>query len=139
HTVPIQPEAADNMIGGPGSLDNVLDALHVGITTIGVFSQYTWRWPYWDDEVAQTMAFLKAVGVLSAFREEGVCFDTYLEDGYPGVFHDYANYVGWAMLERWIARELIGAEFSISWGGLTSDPITKSAMPLELDAVNEHV
>src|SRR5712691_7526911 len=27
HTVPIQPEAADNTIGGPGSLDNVVDAL----------------------------------------------------------------------------------------------------------------
>jgi len=139
HTVPIQPEAADNMIGGPGSLDNVLDALRVGITTIGVFSQYTWRWPYWDDEVAQTMSFLKAVGVLSAFRDDGVCFDTYLEDGYPGVFHDYANYVGWAMLEHWIAHELLGAQLSISWGGLTTNPITKSGLTLALDAVNEHV
>lgn len=139
HTVPIQPEAADNCIGGPGSLDNVLDALAAGVTYVGVFSQYTWRWPYWDDEVAQTMAFLKAVGVLASKREEGVCFDTYLEDGYPGVFHDYSSYVGWAMLERHIARELCGAEFSISWGGLTTDPITKSAMTLALSDVNERV
>lgn len=139
HTVPIQPESADNSIGGPGSLDNVLDALSVGVTYVGTFSQYTWRWPYWDDEVAQTMAFLKAVGVLAAVREEGVCFDTYLEDGYPGVFRDYASYVGWAMLERFIARELCGAEFSISWGGLTTDPITKSALTLALSDVNEGV
>jgi len=139
HTVPIQPEAADNCIGGPGSLDNVVDALSVGITYVGVFSQYTWRWPYWDDEVGQTMAFLKAVGVLAGVRNEGVSFDTYLEDGYPGVFHDYASYVGWAMLERFIARELCGAEFSISWGGLTTDPITKSAMTLALSSVNEGV
>jgi methylmalonyl-CoA mutase cobalamin-binding domain/chain len=139
HTVPIQPEAADNCIGGPGSLHNVVDALTVGVTYIGVFSQYTWRWPYWDDEVAQTMAFLQAIGALSAVRDEGVCFDTYLEDGYPGVFHDYASYVGWAMLERFIARELCGAEFSISWGGLTTDPITKSAMTLALNDINERV
>ena len=38
HTVPIQPEAADNMIGGPGSVENAIDALQVGITHIGVLS-----------------------------------------------------------------------------------------------------
>ena len=53
HTVPIQPEAADNMIGGPGSVENVLDALRVGVTYVGVLSQYSWRWPYWDDEITQ--------------------------------------------------------------------------------------
>jgi methylmalonyl-CoA mutase cobalamin-binding domain/chain len=136
HTVPIQPEAADNMIGGPGSVDNALDALRVGITHIGVLSQYTWRWPYWDDEVGQTLAVLTAAGLLAAFKAEGVCFDSYLEDGYPGVFHDYANYVGWAMLERYISEELIGAAYSCSWGGLTQDPVVKSAVTLALHAVN---
>jgi methylmalonyl-CoA mutase cobalamin-binding domain/chain len=136
HTVPIQPEAADNMIGGPGSLDNVLDALHVGITHIGVLSQYCWRWPYWDDEVTQTVNVLRAAGALAAWRREGVCFDSYLEDGYPGVFHDYANYVGWAMVERYISEELIGAAYSCSWGGLTQNPVTKSAVTLALHEVN---
>ncbi|MDX6625890.1 MAG: hypothetical protein QOE56_879 [Solirubrobacterales bacterium] len=136
HTVPIQPEAADNMIGGPGSVDNALDALRVGITHIGVLSQYSWRWPYWDDEVGQTMAVLKAAGLLSAFKADGVCFDSYLEDGYPGVFHDYANYVGWSMFERYISEELIGAAYSCSWGGLTQDPAVKSAVTLALHAVN---
>ena len=136
HTAPIQPEAADNSIGGPGSLENAVDALQAGITTIGVLSQYSWRWPYWDDEVAQTMAVLKAGGLLSAFKAEGVVFDSYLEDGYPGVFHDYANYIGWAMLERYISEELIGAAYSPSWGGLTQNPVTKSAVTLALDAVN---
>lgn len=136
HTVPIQPEAADNMIGGPGSVDNALDALRVGITHIGVLSQYTWRWPYWDDDVSQTLAVLKAAGLLAAFKAEGVCFDSYLEDGYPGVFHDYANYVGWGLLERYISEELIGAAYSCSWGGLTQDPVVKSAVTLALHAVN---
>ncbi len=121
HTVPIQPEAADNTIGGPGSLDNVVSALQAGITTIGVLSQYSWRWPYWDDEIAQLMVTLKAAGVLASFRSEGVVFDSYLEDGYPGVFHDYASYVGWAMLERYISEELIGAAYASSWGGLTQN------------------
>jgi methylmalonyl-CoA mutase cobalamin-binding domain/chain len=136
NTAPIQPEAADNMIGGPGSVENATDALRVGITHIGVLSQYSWRWPYWDDDVSQTMAVLRAAGLLSAFRSEGVCFDSYLEDGYPGVFHDYANYVGWSMLERYISEELIGAAYSCSWGGLTQDPVIKSAVTLALHAVN---
>ena len=132
HTVPIQPEAADNTIGGPGSLDNVVDAIQAGITHIGVLSQYMWRWPYWEDEADQVVAVLKAAGVLAAHRNAGVCFDSYLEDGYPGVFHDYANYVGWAMLKRYVCEELIGAAYSCSWGGLTSDPVTKAAVTLAL-------
>jgi methylmalonyl-CoA mutase cobalamin-binding domain/chain len=136
HTAPIQPEAADNMIGGPGSVENAIDALRVGITHIGVLSQYSWRWPYWDDEISQTISVLRAAGLLSAFKAEGVCFDSYLEDGYPGVFHDYANYVGWSMLERYVSEELIGAAYSCSWGGLTQDPVVKSAVTLALHAVN---
>lgn len=138
HTVPIQPEAADNMIGGPGSVENVLDALRVGVTYVGVLSQYSWRWPYWDDEIAQLQAVITAGGVLAAFRDQGVVFDSYLEDGYPGVFHDYASYVGWAMLERYVCEELIGAAYSPSWGGLTQNPVVKSAVTLALDAVNPH-
>ena len=136
HTVPIQPEAADNTIGGPASVENAIDALRAGITTIGVLSQYSWRWPYFDDDVGQTMEVLKAAGLLAAFKDEGVIFDSYLEDGYPGVFHDYANYIGWAMVERYISEELIGAALSPSWGGLTQDPVTKSAVTLALEAVN---
>jgi methylmalonyl-CoA mutase cobalamin-binding domain/chain len=136
HTVPIQPEAADNTIGGPGSVENAVDALRAGITTIGVLSQYTWRWPYFDDDVTQTMVALQAAGLLAAFKDEGVVFDSYLEDGYPGVFHDYANYIGWAMVERYISEELIGAAYSPSWGGLTQNPVIKSAVTLALYEVN---
>ena len=133
HTVPIQAYAGDNTIGGPGSLDNVIDAVRAGITYVGVLSQYSWRWPYWNDDVAQTLAVLKAGGVLAAKRHQGVCFDSYLDDGYPGVFHDYANYVGWAMLERYVCEDLIGAAYSCSWGGLTSDPTNKAAVTLALN------
>ncbi len=136
HTVPIQPEAADNNVGSPASVENARDALLAGITSIGVLSQYSWRWPYWDDEVGQTMVTLQGAGMLAAFRDEGVVFDSYLEDGYPGVFHDYANYIGWAMVERYLSEELIGAAYSPSWGGLTQNPVVKSAVTLALEAVN---
>ena len=136
HTVPIEPEAADNSIGGPGSVENAADALRAGVTSIGVLSQYSWRWPYYDDDVNQTTQVLRAAGMLAAFKDEGVVFDSYLEDGYPGVFHDYANYVGWAMVERYISEDLVGAAYSPSWGGLTQNPVIKSAVTLALEAVN---
>ncbi|MDP7342717.1 MAG: cobalamin B12-binding domain-containing protein [Alphaproteobacteria bacterium] len=138
HTVPIQCGTNDNMIGGPGSLDNVLDALRAGSTTVGIVGQYCWKWPYWDDETTQVSAVVKAGGVLAAKKDQGAIFDSYLEDGYPGVFHDYASYVGWAMLERYVAEELIGAAYPPSWGGLTQDPAIKAAVTLALEAGNSN-
>lgn len=132
HTVPIQPGTEDNIIGGPGSLENALRALAVGVTHVGVLSQYFWRWPYWDDDVAQTAAVVSAAGALAAWRDEGVCFPSYLDDGPPGVFHDYANLVGWGMLEHYITSGLIGCAYARTWGGLTHDPIVKSAVTLAL-------
>jgi methylmalonyl-CoA mutase cobalamin-binding subunit len=132
HTVPIQPGTEDNIIGGPGSLENALRALAVGVTHVGVLSQYFWRWPYWDDDVAQTAAVVSAAGALAAWRDEGVCFASYLDDGPPGVFHDYANLVGWGMLEHYVTSELIGCAYARTWGGLTHDPIVKSSVTVAL-------
>jgi methylmalonyl-CoA mutase cobalamin-binding subunit len=136
HTVPIQPGAEDNIIGGPGSVPNALQALQVGVTTVGVLSQYFWRWPYWNDDVAQTAAVVTAAGALSAWRHDGVCFNSYLDDGYPGVFHDYANLVGWAMVERYASEQLLEVPFSASWGGLSTDPVTKAAVSRALQLTN---
>jgi methylmalonyl-CoA mutase cobalamin-binding subunit len=132
HTVPMQPGAEDNIIGGPGSVENALMALAVGVTHVGVLSQYFWRWPYWDDDVAQTSAVVSAAAALAAWRDQGVCLTSYLDDGFPGVFHDYANVVGWGMLEHHIISDLIGCAYARTWGGLTHDPIVKSAVTLAL-------
>ena len=138
HSFPIQPGAEDNMIGGPGSVENVTRALQVGVTTVGVFSQYFWRWPYWDDDIAQTVSVVKAAGALAAWAQEGTCFNSYIDDGYPGVFHDYANLVGWTMVERYVTEELLGVPYSASWGGLTGDPVLKTAVTLALHETNPH-
>lgn len=136
HSFAIQPGAEDNIIGGPGSVENATRALQVGVTTVGVFSQYFWRWPYWDDDVAQTAAVVKAAGALAAWASEGACFNSYIDDGYPGVFHDYANLVGWTMVERYVSEHLIGVPYSASWGGLTSNPVLKTAVTLALHETN---
>ena len=138
HSFPIQPGAEDNMIGGPGSVENVTRALQAGVTTVGVFSQYFWRWPYWDDDVAQTVAVVQAAGALAAWAHQGTCWNSYIDDGYPGVFHDYANLVGWTMVERYVSEELLAVPYSASWGGLTSDPVLKTAVTLALHETNPH-
>ncbi len=54
HCTPcMQPQAGDNMIGGPASIENAIDALRAGSTYIGCLSQMTWKWPYFDDDIAQ--------------------------------------------------------------------------------------
>ena len=138
NTVPIQPEAGDNMIGGPGSVPNAAAALRAGVTTVGVASQFVWRWPYWDDEVAQLAAVVSAAAIIARKRDRGACLNGYIDDGFCGVFGDYASVVGWAMLERYVFEELLGAPYSVSWGGLTADPAHKAVVTMALDALNPH-
>ncbi len=135
----IQPEAGDNMIGSPASVTNAVDALQAGSTYVGCLSQFSWRWPYFDDEVGQVAEVVRACALVGARSKDGVVLDTYLEDGLAGVFMDYASLVGWSLVERWVAR-MTGAKLSVAWGGLTSDPRTKSIVTIALELLNqEHV
>ena len=131
----IQPEVGDNIIGSPASVENTLAALAAGSTYVGCLSQFSWRWPYFDDDVQQVSEVVKACAILAARRQDGVLLDTYLEDGIAGTFEDYASLIGWASVERWIAS-LCGCPLSVSWGGLTADPVTKTVVTLALEMDN---
>jgi methylmalonyl-CoA mutase cobalamin-binding subunit len=131
----MQPEAGDNMIGSPASVVNAIDALRAGSTYVGCLSQFWWRWPYFDDDVAQITEVVRACSLVGGCTARGVVLDTYLEDGIAGTFMDYASVVGWSLVERWIAR-LMGAKLSVSWGGLTSDPRTKSIVTIAIEKLN---
>ena len=131
----IQPEVGDNIIGSPASVENTIAALRAGSTYVGCLSQFSWRWPYFDDEVQQLREVVTACGILAAKRDQGVLLDTYLEDGIAGTFEDYASLIGWASVERWIAG-LCGCPLSVSWGGLTADPVTKTVVTLALEMGN---
>jgi len=131
----IQPEVGDNIIGSPASVENTVAALEAGSTYVGCLSQFSWRWPYFDDEVDHLSEVVTACGILAAKRDQGVLLDTYLEDGIAGTFEDYVSLIGWAGVERWIA-ELCGCPLSVSWGGLTADPVTKTVITLALELGN---
>lgn len=131
---PIQPQLGDMMIGSPMSVFNATRALEAGVNYIGNMSQIGWKYPGWKgtetDQMAETT---KALGIMASKRADGCIFQSYLEDGYPAQFKDYCSYIGWVMFERYLISDVIGANLSIGYGGLTHDPIMKAAMILAIE------
>jgi len=125
-TVPIQPQAP--LVCSPASFENVLEALAAGFDTLGNFSGFVLRYPYWDDDVAQISSVLRALGAMSAHRDSGVVVDSYLEDGHCGMFLDLRSIVGWALVERHLVEHLCGARYAVACGGLTADPFERAAL-----------
>jgi methylmalonyl-CoA mutase cobalamin-binding subunit len=136
HTVPIQPQLGDMMIGSPMSVSNARNALQVGVNYIGNMSQFAWKYPGWPgDDVEQMVEMVKALGLMAAKRDDDAMMQSYLEDGYPAQFKDYCSYIGWTLFERYLVDEVIGARLSVAYGGLTHNPVTKAAMVLALEAI----
>lgn len=136
HTVPIQPGFGDMMIGSPMSLENATCALQAGITYVGNMSQFPWKFPSWSGtDVDQMVEATKALGLMAEKRDEGATMQSYLDDGFPAQFEDFTSYIGWAMFERFIVTDVIGARLAISYGGLTHDPIMKAALIMALESI----
>jgi methylmalonyl-CoA mutase cobalamin-binding subunit len=141
-SAPIQPHLGDFMIGQPSSVANTLQALRIGCTTIGNLSQYfTFEAPGWTDAETTAAQTYQAMVLLSEFRDRGAMLHSYLEDGYGALFRHCATVAAWAMLERYIVEELIGARLSHCIGGLTSDPIKRAGWVLALQRIHrrQHV
>ena len=141
-SVPIQPHLGDFMIGQPASLANTVQALRIGCTTIGNLSQFfTFEAPGWDDTAVTTAQTCEAVALLAEFREQGVMLHSYLEDGYGALFRYCASVAGWALLEKYIVEDLIGARLSHCIGGLTADPVRRAGWVFALQRIHqgEHI
>ncbi len=135
---PIQPHLGDFMIGQPASVANSVEALRIGCTTIGNLSQFfTFEAPGWSDTAATATQTCQAIQLLAEFREQGVMLHSYLEDGFGALFRNCASVAAWAMLERYIVEELIGARLAHCIGGLTSDPIKRAGWVLALHEIHQ--
>jgi len=135
-TVPIQPQLGDMMIGSPASVDNARQALEAGVYYIGNMSQFNWKYPGWPgDDIEQMSEMVKALGLMASKVDDDAMMQSYLEDGYPGQFKDYCSYIGWALFERYLINDVIGGRLSIAYGGLTHDPVSKTAMILALEKI----
>jgi len=137
-SAPIQPHLGDFMIGQPASVANALHALRIGCTTIGNLSQYfTFEAPGWSDAGRTAVETCQAMMLLAEFRERGVMLHSYLEDGYGALFRQCASVAAWAMLERYIVGELIGARLSHCIGGLTRDPVKRAGWVIALQRIHD--
>ena len=135
---PIQPHLGDFMIGQPASVANTLEALRIGCTTIGNLSQFfTFEAPGWSDAEATAAQTYQAMVLLAEFRNQGVMLHSYLEDGFGALFKHCSTVAGWAMLERYIVEELIGARLTHCIGGLTTDPVKRAGWVLALHEIHQ--
>ncbi len=135
---PIQPHLGDFMIGQPASVANTVEALRIGCTTVGNLSQYfTFEAPGWHDTAATAAETCQAMQLLAEFRGQGVMLHSYLEDGFGALFKSCASVAAWAMLERYLVEELIGARLAHCIGGLTRDPIKRAGWVLALHEIHQ--
>jgi methylmalonyl-CoA mutase cobalamin-binding subunit len=126
----------DHAVGSPASVVNAEAAIRAGITYIGNLSQQNYGYPGWADDVAQMANTVVAVAMIAEKKADGVVLDSYIDDGYCASFHDAATSLGWCLFHHHVARDLVGAAHSPSYGSTFSDPTLKQAFGLALDAVN---
>lgn len=137
--VPIQPHLGDHMIGSLNSLSNTKLGLKAGVTTIGNFSHYyTYEYPGLDMEEYRTVDMVKAIGLMARLADKGTIIHSNLDDGFGAQFHDLANLVGYAKLERYVCEELLGARMGHCFGNLFNDPMVRIIFNSAMTKINTY-
>lgn len=137
--VPVQPHLGDHMIGSLNSVENTTLGLEAGVTTIGNISHYyTYEYPGLDMEEYRTIDMMKAIAIMGHFREQGTIIHSNLDDGFGAQFHDLANMVGYARLERYIVEDLLGGGMCHCFGNLFSDPIVRIIFNCAMGKINKY-
>lgn len=130
---PAMPLFGDNMVGTPNSVNNAKNILSAGGLAMGTLSQFTWDYPYWDDDVGQVVETVKALGIIASKYDIGSSIGSYVGDGTSSSFLDHASEVGYCLLEQYVVEELCGARYAISLGGLMSNIPAKMATWLAIN------
>lgn len=137
--VPVQPHLGDHMIGSLNSLENTILGLKAGVTTIGNISHYyTYEYPGLDMEEYRTVDMMKSIALMGKFRDQGTVIHSNLDDGFGAQFHDMANMVGYARLERYIVEDLLGGGMCHCFGNLFSDPIVRIIFNCAMGKINKY-
>lgn len=137
HAAPAAAHFGDFMLGLPGAVENTCAALAAGVSTFGNLGQYfTFRLPYWDDDVATTEATVTAIALLAAQKAE-ILVHSNLDDGFAGLFLDMSCALGMVLIEKHIVERLIGARLAHCYGHHFSDPLSRSAFHAALARVSD--
>ncbi len=133
---PVQPHTGDFMIGFPAGFDNTLRALEAGVTTIGNVGQYTaYDLIGGSDETLVTEETVRALGAISALRNQGVMAHSNLDDGSSTQARHFGSYVGWAALEKYAVEDLIGARLAHCFGNTIQNPESRAIVHFALDDI----
>ncbi len=133
---PIQPHLGDFMIGFPSGFTNTLRALEAGVTTIGNVGQYTsFDVIGGSDEILVTEETVRALGAISALKNQGVLAHSNLDDGSSTQARHFGSYVGWAAIELYIVEELIGARLAHCYGNTIDNPESRAIVHFALDDI----
>lgn len=137
NATPAAAHFGDFMLGLPGALENTQSAIAAGATSIGNLGQYfTFRLPYWDDDVATTEATVTAIGLIAA-QDAEILVHSNLDDGFAGLFLDMCCSLGMVIVEKYIVEELMGARLAHCYGHHFSDPLSRTAFHFALNAVTD--
>lgn len=137
--VPVQPHLGDHMIGSLNAVNNTINGLQAGVTTIGNLAQYfTYEYPGLEMEDYRTEEYMKAIAIMGRFAEQGAVIHCNLDDGYGAQFHDVANLLGWAKLERYIAEDLLGGRVAHTYGNLFSDSMLRVVFNRGLSMIDKY-
>lgn len=137
--VPVHPHLGDHMIGSLNGVENVTNALNAGVTSIGNLAQYfTYEYPGLEMEDYRTEDYIKSMAIMGEFKDQGVCMHCNLDDGYGAQFHDVANLLGWAKLERYVAEDLMGGRLAHCYGNLFSDSFLRIVFNRALSMIDKY-
>ena len=137
NAAPAAGHFGDFMLGLPGAVENTRAALAAGVSTFGNLGQYfTFRLPYWDDDVATTEATVTALGLLAA-QDQEILIHSNLDDGFAGLFLDMACALGMVLIEKHIVETLIGVKLGHCYGHHFSDPLSRAAFHAALVRVTD--
>ena len=135
--VPVQPHMSDHMIGSPNALENTVFALNAGVTSIGNVSHYfTYEYPGVELEYERTVNSLTAFMLMG--KVEGTIVHSNMDDGFGNQFRDLASITGWAMMERYLVEDMLGARMAFAYGNLFSDPMGRIIIHSVMEKLNKH-
>lgn len=129
---PIQVAWQDFHLACPAALQTTINALEAGTDRLGCFSTLIWEYPGYHEEKQRFSDMVRSLGILSTKKELDIDVVTYPEDGIPGYFLDVVSWVGYMMVEHYIATELCNTLFSVSYGGLLTEVQPRMAFALAM-------
>ena len=106
------------------------NSLKAGSTYTGLFGMFFQIAPGCPDEVWNQNENVKALGIAAAKYDEKVIVNSNMDDSAPAYFMDFASFLAWGKLERYIVSDLCKARYSYSFGNFTSNLLHMAAMVL---------